>query len=293
MRPPGGPAADGRTASGRRAAARSAAGRPRRRRRRGSRGSGLAMASPSRRTATSGSTWPRPSRPSHDDPEHRQHRRHDGRRQPPQDLHPLRVGTAGGSRAARRARPRRRTGQGVPTHSSVPSANCWCFQIGTSALSVSISARDAANASPRWARRRRDDDRDVADREPADPVDRGDAVHVVLLGDPVAHPAQRVERGRVGGVLQAASRPARGRGRGPGRRTGSAHPTASSSSAASTSATSSGVSRRSTSRTRGRSGRLAGDLGTVGHEPTLSHVATVRAQRTPGIGDRRRRTVEP
>ena len=51
--------------------------------------------------------------------------------------------------------PVRRARQGVPTHSWVPSVNCWCFQIGTSALSVSISALDAAKASPRWARLRR------------------------------------------------------------------------------------------------------------------------------------------
>ena len=33
----------------------------------------------------------------------------------------------------------------------MPSPNRWCFQIGTSALSVSISAREAVNASPRCA----------------------------------------------------------------------------------------------------------------------------------------------
>ena len=134
-------------------------------------------------------------------PEHRQRRRHDGRGEPPEDLHPRQGRDRG------RTRPRgapSASRQGVPTHSSVPSVNCWCFQIGTSSLSVSISAREAANASPRWAAVGRDDDRDVADLEPADPVDRGDAVHVVLLGDPVADPAQRVERGRVRGVLEPA-----------------------------------------------------------------------------------------
>ena len=39
----------------------------------------------------------------------------------------------------------------MPTHSSVESSKTWCFQIGTSALRVSISARDAAKASTRWA----------------------------------------------------------------------------------------------------------------------------------------------
>ena len=35
---------------------------------------------------------------------------------------------------------------GVPTHSSDPSANTWCFQIGTRDFSRSISARLASNA---------------------------------------------------------------------------------------------------------------------------------------------------
>ena len=43
------------------------------------------------------------------------------------------------------------TPTGEPTHSSVPSPKRWCFQIGTSALSVSISAREASKASPRCA----------------------------------------------------------------------------------------------------------------------------------------------
>src|ERR1039457_1620574 len=37
--------------------------------------------------------------------------------------------------------------QGVPTHSPSPSAKSWCFQIGTEALSPSISARQASKAS--------------------------------------------------------------------------------------------------------------------------------------------------
>ena len=40
---------------------------------------------------------------------------------------------------------------GVPTHSSVPSAKIWCFQIGMVALSRSIRAREASYAWPRWA----------------------------------------------------------------------------------------------------------------------------------------------
>ena len=43
----------------------------------------------------------------------------------------------------------------------MPSANRWCFQIGTSALRVSISAREARNASSRWALERL---REVCDR---------------------------------------------------------------------------------------------------------------------------------
>ena len=39
--------------------------------------------------------------------------------------------------------------QDVPAGS--PSAKTWCFQIGTRDLSSSISARQATNASPRWA----------------------------------------------------------------------------------------------------------------------------------------------
>ena len=42
-------------------------------------------------------------------------------------------------------------GQGVPTHSCVPSSKRWCFQIGTSAFKVSMSMRDASKASPRCA----------------------------------------------------------------------------------------------------------------------------------------------
>src|SRR5262245_60088033 len=45
----------------------------------------------------------------------------------------------------------RHRGYGVPTHSSVPSLNRWCFQIGTVALSSSIRSRQASIASPRCA----------------------------------------------------------------------------------------------------------------------------------------------
>ena len=39
----------------------------------------------------------------------------------------------------------------LPTHSSVPSVNSWCFQTGTVAFSSSISAWQAWNASARCA----------------------------------------------------------------------------------------------------------------------------------------------
>ena len=38
---------------------------------------------------------------------------------------------------------------GRPTHSSAPSANRWCFQIGIVALNSSMSSRQTSNASPR------------------------------------------------------------------------------------------------------------------------------------------------
>ena len=38
---------------------------------------------------------------------------------------------------------------GQATHSSVPSAKNWCFQIGTCALTVSTRSVHAAKAAPR------------------------------------------------------------------------------------------------------------------------------------------------
>ena len=38
---------------------------------------------------------------------------------------------------------------GQSTHSSVPSAKNWCFQIGTCALTVSTRSVHAAKAAPR------------------------------------------------------------------------------------------------------------------------------------------------
>jgi hypothetical protein len=68
----------------------------------------------------------------------------------------------------------------------VPSSKRWCFQIGTSALRVSIRAREASNAWPRWAA-----------------VVATTTVDVVLRGDPLAHLAQLGQCGGVGGVVEA------------------------------------------------------------------------------------------
>ena len=149
-----------------------------------------------------------------------------------------------GSPCRQRVMPRNgRAGHGVPTHSSCRRLNTWCFQIGTSALSWSIRAREASNASSRCAADDGDDDRRVADGERSDPVHRGQR-----RGRRTRRRRRRrppaAGRARSGArSTPARSRRGRRRGRGPGRRTGSARPTASSSSAASTSSTSSGVSR--------------------------------------------------
>ena len=88
-------------------------------------------------------------------------------------------------------------------------------------------------------------------------------------GDAVGRPrASALERGRVGGVVEARRRRGRGRGRGRGRRRGSARRPPRRRAAASTSATSSGVSRRSH---EPHDRRRVGGLGAVGHEPTLGH----------------------
>ena len=93
---------------------------------------------------------------------------------------------------------------GVPTHSSVESSKTWCFQIGTSALRVSMRSREAANASPRWAAV-------VATttaRSPIcsgpDAVHRGHTAHVVRGRDPTAHVLEPGERRGVGGVVEGA-----------------------------------------------------------------------------------------
>ena len=98
--------------------------------------------------------------------------------------------------------PRSGRDQGEPTHSSDPSLNRWCFQIGTSALSVSMSSRDASNDVPRCAEV-------VATTTATSPMSReptrwtrGDPVHVVGRGDPLAHLAQPVEGRGMGGVVE-------------------------------------------------------------------------------------------
>ena len=48
-------------------------------------------------------------------------------------------------------RPAATPGQGVPTHSSSPSVKRWCFQIGTSAFSVSMRSPSRWRTGPsRW-----------------------------------------------------------------------------------------------------------------------------------------------
>ena len=80
-----------------------------------------------------------PAEPGH--PHHRHRGDDDGWHQPQQDLHASRVGTTG-----RPTREARQGTYGEPTHSSLPSVNRWCFQIGTSDLRVSIRSRDASKA---------------------------------------------------------------------------------------------------------------------------------------------------
>ncbi len=100
-----------------------------------------------------------------------------GRHQPEQDLHGSRLRSRSRSRAAgTRAAPATRAARGArprvracrPTPRSRRSKS-WCFQIGTVALSSSISAREASNASPRCAADGRDDDRGVADARASRP----------------------------------------------------------------------------------------------------------------------------
>ena len=63
----------------------------------------------------------------------------------------------------------------------MPSVNRWCFQIGTAALSSSISAWQASNASARCAQDTADHDREVAHGQVADPVHRRDRDHLGYL----------------------------------------------------------------------------------------------------------------
>jgi hypothetical protein len=205
----------------------------------------LAIAARAARTATSRSTSPRPRGPA-TTPRPSPARDHDGRHQPPEDLHAVQ-GRAEPGAAARP--PGRRSGRADPLVGAVGER--WCFQIGTSALSVSISARVASNASPRWAAA-------VATTTAMSPIASRPTRCTAATpctsyssATRCADLAQPLEGGRVGGVVEAGdalavvvvAHPA-DEERQPARR--------SSPSAASTSATSSGVSRRSTRRTAGR-----------------------------------------
>ena len=92
---------------------------------------------------------------------------------------------------------------GLPTHSLSPSANRWCFQIGTVAFSSSIRARHASNASARCEARHGHDDGQITDGQVTDAVYRGDGVQAELLGDLVGDAPQLIFGGRVRGVGQA------------------------------------------------------------------------------------------
>jgi hypothetical protein len=91
---------------------------------------------------------------------------------------------------------------GVPTHSSDPSANTWCFQIGTRAFSRSISARFGVERLPAVRGDARDDDGGLADREPAGAVDRREGEDVELGGHLVGDGAHLGGRCRVGRVVK-------------------------------------------------------------------------------------------
>ena len=71
----------------------------------------------------------------------------------------------------------------LPTHSSEPSVNRWCFQTGTEALSSSIMAWQAWNASARCGQ----DTPTTTARSPTarspDAVHRGERHHLGVLGD--------------------------------------------------------------------------------------------------------------
>ena len=95
-----------------------------------------------------------------------------------------------------------RLGHGSPTHSSVPSANCWCFQMGTVPLSVSIRSRHASNASPRCGA-------ETAATTARSPISRcptrwtrSEARDVVAAGDLAAYPLQRLDHAGVGRVVE-------------------------------------------------------------------------------------------
>ena len=202
-------------------------------------------------------------------PDHRQPCRHDGRDQPPEDLHALRVGTAGAPRP-----------RGAPSVDRSGRADPFVGAVGELLVlpdrhlgleGVDQRPRRASNASPRWAAV-------VATTTAMSPISSRPtrctaATPCTSCSSATAVADARAARRARSGArsTRARARPARGRGRGPGRRRGSARRRPSSSSAASTSATSSGVSRRSTSRTTEVG---AGVSALSGTEPTLGHPVT-------------------
>ena len=77
-----------------------------------------------------------------------------------------------------------RTASGRPTQLDLrPETKCCSFQIGTSALTVSISCATRGQRVTPVHRADRHHHRQVADLEVADPVLDGDGDHVVTLGD--------------------------------------------------------------------------------------------------------------
>ena len=98
---------------------------------------------------------------------------------------------------------------GRPTHWVSPETNSCSFQIGTSALRVSIRCVQAASASPRWTA-------PVATTTARSPTSRwptrccdGDGDHVVLLGRLLGAPTQRLLGAPGGGCSPGRPRPRR------------------------------------------------------------------------------------
>ena len=155
-------------------------------------------------------------------PQHGERSRGERRHQPPQHPHRASCRTCRPTevRASAESHPeyvrlgrRLANRYGVPTHSSVPSANPWCFQIGVCRLSSSISCRAASNASSRCGAETATTTAMSPIVELADPMDGRDGLDVELGRDLLGHLAHHGLGGRVRAVVERRRRPARGRGR--------------------------------------------------------------------------------